>query len=265
MLHPVAELSQHAVGDVRRALGHEVDTHPLGANESHHQLDLLQQRLGGVVEQEVRLVEEEDQDRLVRIPHLGQLLEQLGEQPEQEAGIEPAGLGQLARGQHVDVAVAGLVGLQQILNVQHGLAEEVIAPGALQSEQVAQDGADGGGRYVAVAGGEGLGVVPRELHHGPQILEIQQQQSFVVCHLEHQLQHPALGVVQAEQAGEQQRPHVGDGGPHRVALFGKQIPEQGGVGSKVGCRDAELCQSGVQLGGRGAGGAQPAEIPLHIR
>ena len=28
VLHPVAKLPQHAVGDISRALGHEVDTHP---------------------------------------------------------------------------------------------------------------------------------------------------------------------------------------------------------------------------------------------
>ncbi|MNZ66435.1 hypothetical protein D3C78_846600 [compost metagenome] len=141
MLHPVAKLSQHAVRDIGRTLGHEVDADPLGADEPHHQLDLLQQRLGRVVEQQVRLIEEEHQHGFVRIAHLGQLFEQLGQQPEQEAGIEPAGLGQPGRRQHIEMAVTGRVCLQQILDIQHGLAEEVIAPGTLQGEQIAQYGA----------------------------------------------------------------------------------------------------------------------------
>ena len=265
MLHPVAELPQHAVGNVGRALGHEVDADPFRADEAHHQFNFFQQRLGGVVEQEMCLIEEEHQHGFIGIPHLGQLLEQLGEQPEQEAGIEPAGLGELAGRQHIDVAVAGPVGLQQILNIQHGLAEEVIPSGALQGEQVAQYGADGGGGHIAIAGGEGFGVVPGKLHHGAQVFQIEQQQALVVRHLEHQLQHPALGVVEAEQAGQQQGPHVGDGGPHRVPLLRKQVPEQGRTGGEGGGRDAELGQPGIQLARRGAGGAEAAEIPLHIR
>ena len=77
VLDPVAELAQHRRRHVRRVLGDEIDADALGADQPHHLLDLLDQRLGRVVEQQVRLVEEEHQLRLVEVAHLRQLLEQL--------------------------------------------------------------------------------------------------------------------------------------------------------------------------------------------
>ena len=67
VLHAIAELAQHLVRDIQRVLRDEVDADALGADQPHHLLDLLQQRLRRVVEQQVRLVEEEHQLRLVEI------------------------------------------------------------------------------------------------------------------------------------------------------------------------------------------------------
>ena len=80
---------EHGVGNVERVLGDEIDADALRADQAHHLLDLLEQRLGRVVEQEMRLVEEEHELRLLGIADLGQLLEQLRQQPEQEGGVEP--------------------------------------------------------------------------------------------------------------------------------------------------------------------------------
>jgi hypothetical protein len=84
VLHAVAELRQHGVRHVERVLRHEIDADALGADQPHHLLDLLQQRLRRVGEQQMRLVEEEHQLRLVRIADLGHFLEQLRHQPQQE-------------------------------------------------------------------------------------------------------------------------------------------------------------------------------------
>jgi hypothetical protein len=88
VLHAVAELAQHLLGNVERVLGDEVDADALGADQPHHLLDLLEQRRRRVVEQQVRLVEEEHQLRLVAVADLGQVLEQLGQQPQQEARVQ---------------------------------------------------------------------------------------------------------------------------------------------------------------------------------
>jgi hypothetical protein len=74
-----------------------------------------------------------------------------------------------------------------------------------------------------------LGVLADVLDHGAQILEVEQQQALVVGDLEHQLQHAGLGVVEVEQAGEQQRPHVGNRRAHRMALLAENVPESTGL------------------------------------
>ena len=150
---------QHAVGNVGRALGHEVDTHPFERMSRTTSSIFSSSALGASLNRGGEPRRRRRPARVSPDPHLGQLFEQLGEQPEQEAGIEPAGLGQLARGQHVD-------GRDRPRRSAAGPECPAWArrrsdrPRALQGEQVAQDGADGGGGHVAVAGGEGLGVVP---------------------------------------------------------------------------------------------------------
>ena len=61
--------------------------------------------------------------------------------------------------------------------------------------------------------------------HGAQILEIEQQQPLLVGDAERDVEHALLDVVEIEQARQQQRPHLGDGGAHRMALLPEQIPE----------------------------------------
>ncbi len=52
-----------------------------------------------------------------------------------------------------------------------------------------------------------------------------QQQPLVVGHLEDRVEDALLGVVQVQQAREQQRPHFRDRGAHPVALLAEQVPE----------------------------------------
>ena len=88
--------------------------------------NLLQQRLRRIAEQEMRLVEEEDQDRLVRITDLGQLLKQLGQQEEQKCRVEPRRLHELIGGKDADIAPPVPRGPHQVYDVQGWLAEEMI-------------------------------------------------------------------------------------------------------------------------------------------
>ena len=88
MLNSHTQLGQHILRQVARVLRHEIDADALGADQAHNLLDLVDQRLGRPVKQEVSLIEEEDQFRFIRIADLRQLLEKLGQQPEQEGGIK---------------------------------------------------------------------------------------------------------------------------------------------------------------------------------
>jgi hypothetical protein len=247
MLHAVAELAQHAVGDIERVLRDEVDADTLGADQAYHLFHFFQQRGRRFVEQQVGFVEEEHQLGLVQIAGFRQLLEQFGQQPEQEGGVQARRVHQLFAGEDVDDAVGPGIGLHQVGDIQHRLTEKVFAALLLDLQQAALNGADRRGGNVAVFGLEFGRMLADMLHHGAQILQIEQQQALVVGDLEHQLQHAGLGVVQIEQAAEQQRAHIRDGRAHRMALLAVNVPEHDGAGGGRPVVDLELFQSRLQL------------------
>jgi hypothetical protein len=61
---------------------------------------------------------------------------------------------------------------------------------------------------------------------------------MVVGDLEDQLQHALLGLVERQHARQQQRPHVGHRGAHRVALFAEHVPQRGRVDRRLGLGQA---------------------------
>src|SRR3546814_4486672 len=66
----------------------------------------------------MRLVEEEDQLRLVGVADLGQRLEHLGQEPEQEGRIELRARHQLVGGEDVHIAAALVVALDHVGDVE---------------------------------------------------------------------------------------------------------------------------------------------------
>ncbi len=82
----VSQLAQHLGRDILRRLGHEVDPHALGADQSDRLSDRVEERVGGPVEQQMRLVEEERELGLVEVARLWKLLEELGQHPHQRGG-----------------------------------------------------------------------------------------------------------------------------------------------------------------------------------
>ena len=91
VLHAVPELREHVGRDVLRGLRDEEDADALRADQPHHLLDLREKGLARVVEEQVRLVEEEDQLRLVDVADLRQLVVEPREHPHHE-GREERGL-----------------------------------------------------------------------------------------------------------------------------------------------------------------------------
>jgi hypothetical protein len=87
MLHAIAKLAQDILGHIGGVLRHEINTHPLGPDQARHLFDLIDQGLGRIIKQKMRLVEEKHQLGLVRITHLGKGLEQLGQKPQEEGRI----------------------------------------------------------------------------------------------------------------------------------------------------------------------------------
>jgi hypothetical protein len=75
VLHPIAQLAKHDVGNVERILANEINANTFRANQSYHLLDLLFDRGRDVGEQQVRFVEKEDQLRFFGVADLGKILE----------------------------------------------------------------------------------------------------------------------------------------------------------------------------------------------
>ncbi|EXI73838.1 MAG: hypothetical protein AW10_04237 [Candidatus Accumulibacter appositus] len=153
MLDAVAELAKHAVGDVERILGDEIDADAFRANQPHHLFDLFQQGRRRFAEQQMRLVEEEDQLRFLDVADLGQLFEKLGQQPEQESRVQPRRSHQLVGGEDIDHSPT-VVGLHQVGDVEHRFAEEDVAALVAKVQQAALDGADRRRRDIAVLAAE---------------------------------------------------------------------------------------------------------------
>src|SRR6476659_3507532 len=119
------------------------------------------------------LVKEETELGLGLIPDFRQLLEQLREEPQEKSRIEARIAHQFIRGQNVDVSSPILIGPNEILERERGLAEELVAALVLQDEELALDGADGGLGDIAVSRGQLGGVVRDVAEHRTKILEIE--------------------------------------------------------------------------------------------
>ena len=219
MLHAVAELGENVVRHVERILGDEVDADSLGADQLHHLLDLVHKPLRRILEQQVRLVEEEHKLRLVGIARFRQLLEQFGQQPQQEGGIELRRPHQPVGGQNVDVAAPVAGGAHEVAYVEGRLPEELLRPLLLEHHEPALDGAYGAPVDVAVFGGQPLATLRQILQQRPQILQVEQQKPFLVGDAEGDVQRPLLRLGQTHETGERQRPHLGDGRPDGMPLL----------------------------------------------
>ena len=81
MLDAVAELGQNAIGNIERILGDEINADTFRAHELDHLLHLIDEPLGGVFEQQMCLIEEENEARLVDVSGFGKGFEDFGKKP----------------------------------------------------------------------------------------------------------------------------------------------------------------------------------------
>src|SRR6185436_4933317 len=150
MLHPVAQLGQNVRRYVLRGLGDKVHADAFRADQPHHLFDLLEKGLGGILKEEVRLVEEKHELGAVEIPCLGQVVIQVGQQPHHEGGEEPRlvlRVGQLETGD--DPATVGGLG-QQVVDVELWLAKKGLCTLSLELDHLPQQHADRRLRHSAV-------------------------------------------------------------------------------------------------------------------
>ncbi len=263
VLDAVAQLGQDAVGNVGRVLGDEIDADALGADQAHDLFDLFAQGVGRVVEQQMGLVEEEDEARLFGVADLGQLFEQFRQQPQQEGGVEARTGHQLRRVQHIDLAAAVKAGAHHVLQPQGRLAEEGLAALLLKLEDGALDRGDGGGGDIADLAADALRILADIGQHGAQVVEVEQQQAFLVRDVEEDRQDPFLDVVEIQHPRQKQGADLADRGADRVALEAVQVPEDDRGRLRLE-RQAHGGGAGQQfLVGR-AGDADARQVALHI-
>ena len=99
---------------------------------------------------------------------------------------------------------------------------------------------------------------------GPEVGKVEHRHAFILGDAEHDVQHAFLGLVEFEQPGEKKRPHVGDGGADRVALFTEHIPQHGRIGARREGRQADLIQALVDEVLLGAGDRNAGEVTLDV-
>ncbi len=264
VLDAITELAEDLVGHVVGKLRAEVHAHTLGADEPHDLLDPLAQRRGRVVEQQVSLVEAEHQLGLVEVAHFGEVLEQLGQQPEQEARIQPWLQDELVGGEDVHDAATAEIRAHHVGELERRLTKEGFPAFPLQRQQGALDGRHRGGVDQPVLRGDLLAVVGDEGQQGAQIVEVEQQQAAVVGQLERDLQHTGLGIVELQDAPEQARAYLADRSAHGMAGLTVEIPEHDGTGLGRVALDPDLGHTLVELLVGGARHGQARDITLHV-
>ena len=159
----------------------------------------------------MRLVEEEDELRLLRVADLRQRLVEAGEEPHHERAEQRGPVLHVGQLEDADDAAAVIGQAQEVLDLELRGAEERIGLLLLELDDLADDHAGGGGRDPAVLGHLGLALVRVEVvEQRAQVLEVDERQLLVVGVLEGQRQHRLLGVVQVEDLGQQDRPEARD-------------------------------------------------------
>ena len=181
---------------------------PFRADQADHLFDFIQQHLRSIVEQQVRFIEEEHQFWFLQIARFRQLFIQLGEHPQQAGGVQFGHLVELLGAEDINHPFAAGVGTHPVFDVQHRFAKEVCRSLLLQRQQSALDSPDRGAADIAVLILEGFSVIANVLGDGPQVFEIEQQQTLVIGNTEDNIQHAGLHVVEVQQTGQQQRTEV---------------------------------------------------------
>src|SRR5262245_49991272 len=154
MLHAVAQLSENYIGDIEWVLCNEVNADSFGSDQSDHLFNFFQQSFRRIIEKQVRFIEKEHQLWFVRIADLRQSLEELGQHPEQERGVEFRRVDEFVGCKNVDDAVSLSVRLHHVVEIERRFAKEVISALLFERQQRTLDGTDASRRDVAVLGFE---------------------------------------------------------------------------------------------------------------
>ena len=208
-------------------------------------------------------VEEEYEFRQVEIADFGQPGVDFGHQPQQIGGVQLGIEHQAVGGQDVHHATAVFHG-KQVIYMEGGFAEELVAAFAFNLQDGALDGADAGGGDVAVFGGELGGVLADEVEHQLEVFQVDEQQVVVIGDAEHGIEDAGLDFGELHQAGEQLGAHGGDGGAHGEALFAEDIEETGRAAGELGILNPEFRHAFLDEAAEPAGLADAGKVSFHV-
>ena len=97
-----------------------------------------------------------------------------------------------------------------------------------------------------------------------QVLQVEDKQSALVGNAEHNVENAVLRLVQLEQATQQLRSHLADGGTHGMTLLAKHIIEADGTSLELRVPDTKFRQSFLDETAHFAHLRDAAEVALHI-
>jgi hypothetical protein len=171
------------------------------------------------------LIKEKYGYRLRRVSCLRELFEELGDQPEKQGCIGLGGLRQPVGSEDIDHAMTIRINPGKVGHLQGWFTEETFCTLLLQGKQAALDRADACGRDIPITRPEFLCMITDIHGHGTQIFQVQLENLLVIGDLEEGAEYISLDIIQVQYPGEEERAHLGDGGPDGMSLFPIDIPE----------------------------------------
>jgi hypothetical protein len=265
VLHLEAELTEDLLRHVERALCHEVHAHALRPDEPRDLLDLVDERLRRVVEQKVSLVEEQYELRLLGVADLGEFLEEFGEEPQQKRRIYARRFAQQARRvEHTHDTVPREVDAHQVVERKRRFAEEAVRALLIEHEQLTLNGAHRRRTHVAVLRAQLARILTHPRQQRAQILQIEQQQSFIVGDPKRGEKHARLRFIESEEIAEDERPHLGERRAHRVSLLTVDVPEDRRAGTRCELRQWDQPEPALDLWTWTPGCGDAREVSFHV-
>ena len=206
-------------------MGDEINANSFRADKPDNLLDRAQKILRRIVEQQMRFIKKEYQFRLFEIADFGQFLEQFGQHPQQENRVETRRAHQFSGAENVDEAAPVGRCTQKIIDIKFWFAEKSRRALVFKNQQPALNRADRRGRDVPIGFAHLRRAIPKMLQERLQILEVDEQQALFVGEFKSDVENTFLNVVEFEQAGQQQGPHIRNSRPDGMPQFSEEVPE----------------------------------------
>ena len=166
--------------------------------------------------------------------------------------------------EQVNTSAAIGIRTQDVLQLQSGLAKQLLGALLLQSGQTSQQGLGRcAGEQCAILTQQ-LRVILEVIEQRLEILHVEQQQALSVCHLEGGIQRGLLAIGQCQQVAQQQRPHFTERGAQGMPTLAGDVPQRDRVCLRMMIQPGHAGDALGHLALRITDGAQATQVPLHV-